>query len=167
MTVLSFICRVKQGNERKTLTEAAKRVAHAWVPFSLESTRPRGKSRSTVIVRPLMGYMFVRSTTAERDHLMSLHGVIGPVWYVFPHAQPKIDAYKREVEATFRANRIAWATDAATFHCRYKPLQAVSLRVRGMELFKGTFRAVRDDGLYEIDGPWGRVVAEPSNVAEA
>lgn len=163
----AFITRVIGGQERKALYEAAKRVDRAWLPFEFASTRPRKKRNGTVTVRPLMGYLFCEGTTAQRDHLMRLRGVFGPVWFIPDHAKQRITDWQDSVEATFEANRIAWANNARLFHCQFKRGQSVRLKMQGLDLFQGKFRAVNLDGTYDIDGPFGKITAEPGNVHAA
>lgn len=171
MSELNFIVRVVHGKERQALAEAAKRVTTAWLPFSFESTRPHRKRRATVTVRPVMGYMFVKATPAERDHLMKARDVFGPVWYVPDRQATRIADYQREVEAAFDANRRAWMENARAFHCRYKPGQAVRLKQEGLDLFLGKFQAVNPDGTYRIEsevmGQAVRIDAEPMTVDAA
>lgn len=162
----AFITRIG-AREREVLYEAANRVDRAWLPFEFASTRPRHKRRDTVTVRPLMGYLFCEGTTAQREHLMRLRGVSGPVWFISDWEKPRIEAWKAEVKRTFEANRAAWMSNAGLFHCQFSRGQSVNLRVKGLDLFQGKFRAVNPDGTYDIDGPLGSVTAEPGNVVAA
>lgn len=168
MSELNFIVRVIHGKERQALAEAATRVTTAWMPFSFESTRPHRKRRATVTVRPVMGYMFITATAAQRDHLMKARNVFGPVWYVPESQSARIEQYKMGVEAQFNRNLIAWCNNARAFHCRYKPGQAVRLKLEGLDLFLGKFQAVNPDGTYRIEsevmGQAVRIDAEPMTV---
>jgi hypothetical protein len=167
MSQLHFVTRIIHGQERAALAEAAKRVDSAWMPFEFASTRPARRRNSTVTVRPLMGYMFCTATAAQRDHLMRLRGVMAPVWYLPEQHLARIEAYKREVEAAFEANREARQANARQFHCRFKRGQTVMLRMKGLDLFRGKFRAINPDGTYDIEGPFSRITAEPGSVEAA
>jgi len=164
-----FICKIRSGDERKTLAEAAKRCTEVWLPFEFASTRPthKGKKRARVTVRPIINYLFCLGTTAQREHMLQLRGVSGPVWFVPDHELQQVDLYKRQVETIFDANRNAWMANARQFHCQFKRGQTVRLRQNGLDLFQGRFECINPDGTYSITGPLGRVTAEPGNVAHA
>jgi hypothetical protein len=162
-----FIFRVVSGQERRALFEAAKRVDCAWMPFEFASTRPARKRHSTVTVRPLMGYLFCEGNAAQRRHLMNLRGVFGPVWFIPDLHRATVQRWQADVQATFDANRQAWMNNARLFHCQFKRGQSVRLKMQGLDLFQGKFKAVNPDGTYDIDGPFGRITAEPGSVVAA
>jgi transcription antitermination factor NusG len=115
-----------------------------------------------------MPYLFCRATGAERDHLLELRDVFGPVWYIPPQQVGAVDQYRRDVERAFSENRAAWQRNARLFHCQFRRGQIVRLKRDGLDLFMGKFRAVSDDGRYEVDAEmFGRTVlvrAEPHAV---
>ena len=163
----AFITRCVSGKEREALWEAAQRVDRAWLAFEFASTRSHRNRHGTVTVRPLMPYLFCEGTAAQREHLMRLRPLYGPVWFIPDRQRAAIAAYQESVEEIFRQNFWAWRSNARVFHCQFKRGQSVRLRQNGMDLFIGKFEAVNPDGTYEIDGPLGRVKAEPGKVEAA
>lgn len=165
---LDFICRVKSGTERRSLVEAARRVTSAWLPFSLESTRPRRKRSAVATTRPIMPYLFVTATHDEMIRLLQHRDIFGPVWFIPARIAPSINAYRAEVEKAFAENLHEYLTDARAFHCTFKPGQSVRLKQKGIDLFDATFLSVSDDGRYNLEAEMlGRkvgITAEPHHV---
>lgn len=168
MTELRFICRIKAGTERKTLREAAKRVTSAWLPFSLQSTRPRKKRASVATVRPIFQYIFCEATHLEMMHLLQYRDIFAHPYFIPRHQEPQVEEFKSRVEAEFEKARKAYLTDTRAFHCNFKRGQIVQLRNEGMELFPATFQGIHEDGRYELSAEMlGRevdILAEPHRV---
>lgn len=168
MNDLKFICRVKAGTERKTLLEAERRTDSAWLPFSLESTRRRRKREPVATIRPIMPYLFCEATHDQMMRLLQYRDIFAPTWFIPKWQERQVADYRAKVEAEFNENRQAYLTDANVFHCNFKPGQAVQLRNEGMDLFAATFKAINDDGRYELEaemfGQSVPITAEPQNV---
>ena len=164
----AFIVRVVNGQERRAIVEADRRVTSAWMPFSFESTRPQRKRRARVTVRPIMGYMFCIGNADQRQHLLKHRSIFGPTWFIPEVERFRIAQYMMAVEAQFDGNLLAWRRNARLFHCQFKKGQTVRLKQEGLDLFQGKFKAVNDDGTYyieaEVMGQVVRVNAEPESV---
>lgn len=166
--MLKFVCRVKAGTERRTLAEAAQRVHSAWLPFSLESTRKRRKRDAVATVRPIMPYLFCEATHDEMMRLFQHRDIFSTAWFIPAHQEKQVSEYRARVQDEFERNRQAYLTDTRAFHCAFKPGQVVQLRNAGLELFSATFKAIHEDGRYELEadmlGQSVPILAEPHRV---
>ena len=172
--LLTFICRPRGGSERQALEMAAQRVTEAWLPHILQSRRKARRKAYEVSAPPLLSYMWVRATPAQRDHLLESKLVHGPLWYLdTPRKLADYYAWRAEVEAAFDAARESYVRNTRQFHHNYKRGQAVRLRQQGMDTFFGKFRAQveggQNDGLLEVGvdmmGQEVTVFVDPYDVA--